>query len=42
MNDVSKIGIYPSIMCAKSWEIKDYMKLFEGRKIDAVHFDIMD
>lgn len=42
MNDVSKIGIYPSIMCAKSWEIKEYLKLFEGRKIDAVHFDIMD
>jgi len=36
------IGIYPSIMCAKPWELKDYIKLFEETGIDGIHFDVMD
>ncbi len=36
------IGIYPSIMCSKPWEIKDYINVFEKVKIDAIHFDVMD
>jgi len=36
------IGIYPSIMCSKPWDLKDYIKEFEETKIDAIHFDVMD
>ncbi|MGI6509352.1 MAG: ribulose-phosphate 3-epimerase [Erysipelotrichaceae bacterium] len=37
-----RIGIYPSIMCSKPWEIKDYIKVFEKVGVDAIHFDVMD
>ncbi len=37
-----KIGIYPSIMCSKPWELKDYIKTFEEVGVDAIHFDVMD
>lgn len=36
------IGIYPSIMCSKPWELKDYIEEFEKVGIDAIHFDVMD
>ncbi len=34
--------ILPSIMCAKPWEIRDYVREFELAGVDAIHFDVMD
>lgn len=34
--------LYPSIMCAKPWELKEYIELFEKNNIKAIHFDVMD
>ena len=39
---MKRIGIYPSIMVAKPWEIKEYIKHFEEVDVDAIHFDVMD
>ena len=41
MNQAS-IPIFPSIMCSKPWEVKDYLAAFEETGIRAVHFDVMD
>ena len=37
-----KVDIYPSIMCSKPWDIKEYVKAFEEAKIAGIHFDVMD
>lgn len=37
-----KINLYPSIMCAKPWELKQYIQLCEENNIAAIHFDVMD
>ena len=39
---MEKVTIYPSIMCCKPWEMKDYIKEFENNGIDGIHFDVMD
>ena len=39
---MNKIGIYPSIMCVKPWDFKDYLEKFEKVGITSVHFDVMD
>ena len=37
-----RIPIFPSIMCSKPWEVKDYLAAFEEAGVRAVHFDVMD
>jgi len=37
-----EIKIAPSIMCFRSWELPDYVKAFEEKQIDNIHFDVMD
>lgn len=37
-----KINIYPSIMCSKPWDLKEYIKLCDENKMKAIHYDVMD
>ena len=37
-----KVNIYPSIMCAKPWEFRQFIEEFEKGGIEAIHFDVMD
>ncbi len=39
---MGKVGIYPSIMCCKPWDIKEYIEEFEKHDITSIHFDVMD
>lgn len=39
---MSKIGIYPSIMCAKPWDLKKFVEEFEKNGVTSIHFDVMD
>ncbi len=36
------LPIFPSIMCSKPWEVRDYLAAFEEAGVSAVHFDVMD
>lgn len=37
-----RVAIYPSVMCSKPWELKDYIAEFEKAGVDGIHFDVMD
>ncbi|MBY4797062.1 ribulose-phosphate 3-epimerase [Collinsella sp. AGMB00827] len=37
-----KIDIFPSIMCGKPWELKEYIQAFEEAGVSGIHFDVMD
>lgn len=37
-----EIKISPSIMCCKTSEIDDYIRAFEAKNIDSIHYDVMD
>ena len=39
---MEKVTIYPSVMCCKPWDLKDYIREFEANGIDGIHFDVMD
>jgi len=39
---MSKVGIYPSIMCAKPWDLKEFLEKFEKVGVTSIHFDVMD
>lgn len=39
---MNKIGIYPSIMCAKPWQMKEFVELFEKNGVTSIHYDVMD
>ena len=36
------IAIYPSVMCSKPWDLKDYVNVFDKTGVDGIHFDVMD
>ncbi len=36
------IAIYPSVMCSKPWDLKDYLEVFDEVGVDGIHFDVMD
>ncbi|MBQ1385342.1 MAG: ribulose-phosphate 3-epimerase, partial [Erysipelotrichales bacterium] len=36
------VPIYPSVMCCKPWELKEYLEEFEKAGIAGIHFDVMD
>lgn len=36
------VGIFPSIMCGRPWELSDYLAAFERVGVTAIHFDVMD
>lgn len=37
-----KIPIFPSVMCCKPWDLKEYFAAFEACGVEAIHFDVMD
>ena len=39
---MKKLGIYPSIMCCKPWDVKAFIEKFEEYDITSIHFDVMD
>ena len=39
---MKKVAIYPSVMCCKPWELREYIAEFEKNGIDGIHFDVMD
>ncbi len=39
---MKKVAIYPSVMCCKPWELREYVAEFEKNGIDGIHFDVMD
>ena len=37
-----KILISPSIMCVRSWELREHIEAFEEARVASIHFDVMD
>lgn len=37
-----EIKISPSVMCARAWELRDYIQAFEEKRVESIHFDVMD
>lgn len=36
------VDIFPSIMCAKTWDKNEYIKKFDEVPIKSIHYDVMD
>lgn len=39
---MNTVCIYPSIMCAKAWDVKKFVEVFEKVGITSIHYDVMD
>lgn len=39
---MKKVAVFPSIMCCKPWDWKNYLRSFEKVGVEAIHFDVMD